>query len=137
VSICRIPPDVKSSKKRGISLSGEEIPVSFCADEKYDDSTMNSDAPNSIDTTPSHALLLLAQAAIGCGAGLVVAQKLRPKIRNIASISSFAVGALLAVPLIVSLFSAKINSPATRRGSNKRLRSIREDVGFPSEEEMY
>ncbi len=98
---------------------------------------MNVDAPNTIDASPSQALLLVAQAAIGCGAGLVVAHRLRPNIRNIASITSFALGALLAVPLLVNLFSARINSPATRRGSNKRLRSIREDVGFPSEEDLY
>lgn len=82
-------------------------------------------------------LLSLAQTAIGCGVGLLVADKIRSSKRQTTAIAMISVALASAVPAIVGYVSSHVNAPESKRGMRKRLRSIREDSGMHDEAETF
>jgi Na+/serine symporter len=84
---------------------------------------------------PIDPLLVVTRAAIGVGLGILVADKIKPPIRQIAAIALVAIGALAAAPWLVKITVGQINR--SEWGSRARLRSIRGDPGYSSDNDIY
>jgi hypothetical protein len=93
--------------------------------------------PKTAEQIPLDGLLALARTAFGLGIGMLVADKIRRPFRQATAIALVSVGALAAVPLLVKVALERINRPESERGSRNRLRSIRGDSGYPSEDDVY
>ena len=83
---------------------------------------------------PVDPLLVVTRAAIGLGLGIMMADKIKPSIRQAAAI---ALGALAAAPWLVKITLGQINRPESEWGSRARLRSIRGDSGYTSDADIY
>ena len=84
---------------------------------------------------PIDPLLVVTRTAIGVGLGILVADKIKPPIRQIAAIALVAIGALAAAPWLVKITVGQINR--SEWGSRARLRSIRGDLGYSSDNDIY
>jgi hypothetical protein len=84
---------------------------------------------------PLEPLLAVTRTAIGLGLGLLVADKIKPSIRQAAAITLVAIGALAATPWLVKMTVGQINR--SEWGSRARLRSIRGDSGYSSDNDIY
>lgn len=93
--------------------------------------------PKSAEELPLDGLLTFARTAFGLGIGMLVAEKIRRPVRKAAGIALVSVGALAAVPLLVNVAMERINRPESERGSRNRLRSIRGDSGYQSDDDAY
>jgi hypothetical protein len=98
---------------------------------------MSSDNFKALSLSLSSATLLtVSQAAIGCGIGILVADKISQNKRNTAAIAMLALATATTVPALVGVLADLINGPQSRLGVRRRLRSIREDSGLHHEEEV-
>jgi hypothetical protein len=86
---------------------------------------------------PVDPLLVLTRTAIGIGLGILVAEKIKPPLRQAAAIALVAIGALAAAPWLVKIAVGQINRPESEWGSRARLRSIRGDSGYSSYNDIY
>jgi len=86
---------------------------------------------------PVDPLLVLTRTAIGIGLGILVAEKIKPPMRQAAAIALVAIGALAAAPWLVKIAVGQINRPESEWGSRARLRSIRGDSGYSSDNDIY
>ena len=86
---------------------------------------------------PVDPLLVLTRTAIGIGLGILVAEKIKPPLRQAAAIALVAIGALAAAPWLVKITVGQINRPESEWGSRARLRSIRGDSGYSSDNDIY
>ena len=86
---------------------------------------------------PVDPLLVVTRAAIGLGLGLLMADKIKPSIRQAAAITLVSIGALAAAPWLVKMALGQINRPESEWGSRARLRSIRGDSGYRSDTDIY
>ncbi|MEY2479496.1 MAG: hypothetical protein QOI04_423 [Verrucomicrobiota bacterium] len=93
--------------------------------------------PKTAEQLPLDALLTLTRTALGLGIGILMADKIKRPMRQAAAIALVSVGALAAVPLLVRVALERINRPESERGSRNRLRSIRGDSGYRSENDIY
>jgi Na+/serine symporter len=84
---------------------------------------------------PIDPLLVVTRTAIGVGLGILMADKIKPPIRQIAAIALVAIGALAAAPWLVKITVGQINR--SDWGSRARLRSIRGDPGYSSDNDIY
>ena len=82
-------------------------------------------------------LLVLTRTAIGLGLGMLIADKIRPPVRQATAITLLAIGALAAAPWLVKITVGQINRPESEWGSRARLRSIRGDSGYTSDNDIY
>ncbi len=87
-----------------------------------------------LDSVPAHSLFTVGRAAIGAALGLLVAGRMQRGVRNTTALALLAVGVAVNLPSIILSLNEFINGPESRRGLNKRLRSIRRDVDVPTEE---
>ena len=78
---------------------------------------------------------MLTRTALGLGLGILLADKIKPPVRQAAAITLLAVGALAAAPWLVKITAGQINQ--SEWGSRARLRSIRGDSGYTSENDVY
>ena len=83
---------------------------------------------------PAAALLTISQAAIGCGIGIILADKVTESRRNIAAIGMLCLAMATTAPAVVGVVADLINGPQSKLGVRRRLRSIREDSGLQAEE---
>jgi hypothetical protein len=67
----------------------------------------------------------------------LVAEKIKPPLRQAAAIALVAIGALAAAPWLVKIAVGQINRPESEWGSRARLRSIRGDSGYSSDNDIY
>ena len=86
---------------------------------------------------PIDPLLVVTRTAIGLGLGILMADKIKPSIRQAAAIALVAVGALAAAPWLVKITFGQITRPETEWGSRARLRSIRGDSGYSADTDIY
>ena len=91
----------------------------------------------SSEELPVTPLLVLTRTAIGLGLGILVAEKMKPTVRQITAIALLAIGALAAAPWLVKITIGQINRPESEWGSRARLRSIRGDSGYTSDNDIY
>jgi sulfite reductase beta subunit-like hemoprotein len=96
-----------------------------------------TEKPNPTDCLTTTSLVALAQTAIGCGIGLLLAGKMGRTAQRTAAIATLAVGVVATVPVVYEIFSRQMNHPQSARRMRKRLESIREDSGFSDEVEAY
>ena len=80
---------------------------------------------------------MLTRTAIGLGVGILMADKIKPPLRQAAAIALVAIGALAAAPWLVKITLGQINRPESDWGSRARLRSIRDDSGYSSDNDVY
>jgi hypothetical protein len=80
---------------------------------------------------------MVTRTAIGLGLGILMADKIKPSIRQAAAIVLVAIGALAAAPWLVKITLGQINRPESEWGSRARLRSIRDDSGYSSDNDIY
>ena len=85
---------------------------------------------------PAAALLTISQAAIGCGIGILLANKVTENRRNTAAIGLLCLAIATTAPALVGVEVDLINGPQSKLGVRRRLRSIREDSGLQAEEEV-
>ena len=98
---------------------------------------MSSDNYKSIVLSlPAAALLTVSQAAIGCGIGILLANKVAENRRNTAAVGMLCLAIATTAPAVVGVVVDIINGPQSKLGVRRRLRSIREDSGLQSEEEV-
>ena len=86
---------------------------------------------------PLDPLLFVTRTAIGVGLGILMADKIRPPLRQAAAVALVAIGALAAAPWLVKIALGQINRPESEWGSRARLRSIRGDSGYSSDNDVY
>jgi uncharacterized membrane protein AbrB (regulator of aidB expression) len=86
---------------------------------------------------PAATLLTVSQAAIGCGIGILLADKIGEKRRNLATVALLSVAIATIIPAVVGVLADLINGPHSKLGVRRRLRSIREDSGLQAEEEVF
>jgi Na+/serine symporter len=91
--------------------------------------------PKSSEDLPVAPLLVLTRTAIGLGLGILIADKIKPTLRQAAAITLMAIGALAAAPWLVKITVGQINR--SEWGSRARLRSIRDDSGYTSDNDIY
>ncbi len=82
-------------------------------------------------------MLTVTRTAFGLGVGLLVAERIKQPARQMAAIALVSVGAIAAVPYLVKLTVACLNRPESERANRNRLRSIRDDHGYPSDHDVY
>jgi uncharacterized membrane protein AbrB (regulator of aidB expression) len=85
---------------------------------------------------PAATLLTISQAAIGCGIGILLADKIGENRRNTAAIGMLCLAIATTAPALVGVVVDLINGPQSKLGVRRRLRSIREDSGLHAEEEV-
>jgi hypothetical protein len=86
---------------------------------------------------PIDPLLMVTRTAIGMGVGILMAEKIKPPLRQAAAITLVAIGALAATPWLLKITIGQINRPESEWGSRARLRSIRGDSGYSSDNDIY
>ena len=86
---------------------------------------------------PVDGLLTLTRTAVGLGIGILMADKIKRPVRQAAAIALVSVGALAAIPYLLRVTLARINRPESERASRARLRSIRGDSGYSSDQDIY
>jgi hypothetical protein len=86
---------------------------------------------------PVAPLLVLTRTAIGLGLGILMAEKIKPPLRQTTAITLLAIGALAAAPWLLKITLGQITRPETEWGSRARLRSIRGDAGYTSDNDIY
>jgi uncharacterized membrane protein YebE (DUF533 family) len=86
----------------------------------------SSDIPRDYNTYAAS----IAPAAIGAALGLLFGREMDKRSSNLAALALLATGAVVAAPAIVDLIQRAANRPSTARGSERRLRTIR-DAGLP------
>jgi hypothetical protein len=91
----------------------------------------------SSEDLPVAPLLVLTRTAIGLGLGILLADKIRPRVRQGAALTLLAIGALAAAPWLVKITVGQISRPESEWGSRARLRSIRGDSGYSSDNDIY
>jgi hypothetical protein len=90
---------------------------------------MSSAPPKALDSYPALGFLAVTRAALGCGIGMMVANKFhRPSTRQTTAIALLSLGVLGNMPWLVSLFLRLRNRPESDRAMRRRLASIRENV---------
>jgi hypothetical protein len=98
---------------------------------------MSSDNYNTVALSlPSAALLAISQTAIGCGIGILLADKISENKRNAAAVAMLFLAIATTAPALVGVVADLINGPQSKLGMRRRLRSIREDSGLHAEEEV-
>ena len=85
---------------------------------------------------PAAVLLTISQAAIGCGIGILLADKVTGNRRNTAAVGMLCLAVATTAPALVGVVADLINGPQSKLGVRRRLRSIREDSGLQAEEEV-
>ncbi len=91
--------------------------------------------PKSSEQLPLESLLVLTRTALGLGVGMLVADKIKSPVRQATAIALVSLGVLAALPLLVRLALERLNRPESERGSRNRLRTIRGDAVYASDED--
>lgn len=98
---------------------------------------MSSENNNAVALSlPSAVLLTISQTAIGCGIGILLANKISENKRTTAAVAMLFLAIATTAPALVGVVVDLINGPQSKLGMRRRLRSIREDSGLHAEEEV-
>ena len=87
---------------------------------------MSSASSKALASYPVLGLLAFTRAALGCGIGMMVANKFqRPSTRQTTAIALLSVGVLGSVPFLVQFGDGGPSTGRVRAGMRRRLDSIR------------
>ena len=89
--------------------------------------------PRKTDPLSVTSLIAVTQTALGCGLGLLVANKLPRAARKIVAGAMISVGAISTLPLIAEMIVRRWKGPETERGMRNKLERIRDDSGLADE----
>lgn len=89
------------------------------------------------DTLPVAGLVALTQTALGFGVGLMMAGRMKDTVQKTTVISALAVSVVCTLSLAAGAAARLINHPTSSRQMRRRLKSIREDSGFPDDAEIF
>jgi len=95
---------------------------------------MSSPRPKTIEVT---SLVAVTQAAVGCGIGLLVANRMKSTARKVTGWTMVSLGVASVTPLLVGYFTRTANRPGTARAMRRRLDSIRQDSGFSENADVF
>lgn len=95
--------------------------------------TLHPDHRHSPNPTLLGTALSVAPAAVGCAVGLLLADRWKKADRHGLAAGLLAVGALATLPLVVDAVSRTVDSPAFRRGRQRRLEQIRDSGAYAGE----
>ncbi|MBA3832745.1 MAG: hypothetical protein H0X34_12800 [Chthoniobacterales bacterium] len=93
--------------------------------------------PKTAEALPLDGLLTLTRTTFGLGVGLLMADRFNRPARQATAIALLSVGTLAIIPLLVKMAMERINRPGSERAMRRRLRSIRGDSGYRSEDDVY
>jgi hypothetical protein len=79
---------------------------------------------------PASSLAGVSQAAVGFGAGLLLASYLKSNVRDKLAIASLTGGTAILLPVLVGIVARLTNNPNSARRVRKQLESIRHDSGL-------
>ena len=99
---------------------------------------MNSVSSKTFDSYPALGMLAVTRAALGCGIGMMVANKFeRSSTRQTTAIALLSVGVLGSMPWLVRSLVQVINRPGSPRAMQRRLACLRVNVGFGDNVEIF
>lgn len=93
--------------------------------------TLHPDHQRTPNATLLGTALSVAPAAIGCAVGLLLADRIKGRTRQTVASGLFTLGALATLPLVLDCVGKTLDHPGFRRGSQRRLESIRDSGSFP------
>ena len=79
------------------------------------------------------SLLAVTHTALGFGAGLLLAGKLRRSTQKTTAWTVFSIGLVSTLPVAITLLVRQLNRPESARAMKRRLESIRDDSGMSGE----
>jgi ABC-type spermidine/putrescine transport system permease subunit II len=85
------------------------------------------------ENLPVSGTIAVTQAAVGCGIGLLIADKMSRRARRRTSLFLLVTGAIIVVPVIASCVNRICNRPHSKKRVLRQLESIRGDIGFSEE----
>ena len=85
------------------------------------------------DNLPVTGVVAFSQAAVGFGAGLLVADHLGRTARQRAAFALIGAGVATLVPFVAGVISSVKNRPSSSSRMRRQLESIREDTGLSNE----
>lgn len=88
------------------------------------------------ENLPVTGIGALSQVAVGFGVGLLVADKMEMTTRQRTAIVLIGAGVAAVIPFVAGIYERVAQNVDAERRMQRRLDSIRGDVGFPAEEEV-
>ena len=88
---------------------------------------MSSTRTKQIEVT---SLIAVTQAAVGCGIGLLLANRFKTNARKVTGWLMVSLGVASVTPFLVGYFASTANRPGSARAMRRRLASIRRDCGY-------
>lgn len=88
------------------------------------------------ENLPVTGISALSQVAVGLGVGLLLAGKLETTARHRTAIVLIGAGVAAVIPFVAGIYDRVSHREGSRRGMQRRLDSLREDVGFPGDDEL-
>jgi ABC-type spermidine/putrescine transport system permease subunit II len=85
------------------------------------------------ENLPVSGTIAITQAAVGCGIGLLLADKMSRRARQRTSLFLVAAGAVIVVPVIASCVNRICNRPHSKKRVLRQLESIRGASDFSEE----
>ncbi len=82
------------------------------------------------------SIVAASQAAVGFGLGLLLAEKLKRSARERAAIALIGAGIAALIPTVAGVVNRVANRPTSHRLMQRRLDSIRGDVGISETESL-
>lgn len=96
---------------------------------------LHQDHPQSPSAALVGTTLSIAPVAIGCAAGLLLAERVPGRLaRQGLALGLITLGAIAAAPLLIDTVSRSMDNPAFRRGRQRRIAQIRDSGAFPDVE---
>ena len=83
------------------------------------------------------SLVAVTQAAVGCGIGLLLANRLQATARKVTGWIMLSLGVASVTPFLVGYFARTANHPGSARAMRRRLASIRQDSGFSENADVF
>ena len=82
-------------------------------------------------------LTAVTQASLGCGLGLLLANKMGRRAQKVTVIVLLSISLASTLPLVLGVCFKRWNRPESDRGMRKRLESIRQGSGFSEDAELF
>jgi len=95
---------------------------------------MSSTRPKQIEVA---SLVAVTQAAVGCGIGLLLANRLQSTARKVTGWIMVSLGIASVTPFLIGYFARTANHPGSARAMRRRLDSIRHDSGFSENADVF
>ena len=70
---------------------------------------------NPLDHVPVTGIVAVTQTVVGCGIGLLLANKLGKRAQTATAVTLFSVGLVATLPVIINFFARQINRPIGAR----------------------